>query len=80
VIDYGKNEIKNRGNMYSVWVKQHYLSKGYAICIAIKQDGIDESSRNLKLHTEIVNALLDFEGKVAAIIKATQGRKDNEQY
>jgi len=61
--------------MYSICVK--VPKKGY-ILVSIKQDGIDESSRVMKVHTEQVNALLDFGKRVASIIKATRGKKENE--
>jgi hypothetical protein len=36
--------------MYSIVVKYHLDVRYYSV--AIKEDGIDESSRRLKLHTE----------------------------
>lgn len=71
--------------MYSIVVKVHHPHKknryvGYGICIAVKQDGIDESIRStsLKMYQTRKAGLTVFEEKIKAIRKFTGGVKENE--
>ena len=60
--------------MYSICVRQHnkkpHRYTGFAIMIGIKQDGIDESSRGIKLYKTKKEASENFCYKVE-LVKST---------
>lgn len=60
--------------MYSILVRYFPDIKYYNV--AIKENGIDESSRNLRLHIEKKTALLDFKLRAKAI---TCNKKSHEE-
>lgn len=67
--------------MYSICVKVHWLYRPevkYLVLIAIKQDGIDESSRNNKPFESQEQAKDEFVRRIKSILESTGGKKENE--